>query len=169
MHGQVMAFLSGLRDRYPAMFLGPRVVEFGAYNINGSARPLFAAPEYVGVDWRPGPGVDVMSLAHEFRTYPDAYFEVAIATQMLEHDPYWRQTIARMTELVSVGGAMILTWAGPGWSVHEVNTAPQQGYYQNLALAEVIEEIAKHATWRVEVYEQHADPPDAFWAGVDKQ
>ena len=170
MHEQVMGFLNGVRARHPLVFLGPRVVEFGAYNVNGSARSLFQADEYVGVDWRPGRDVDVVSLAHEFTAYPDEYFDVAIATQMLEHDPFWRQTIGRMSKLVRPGGAMILTWAGPGWRRHELEAAPLAGYYQNLSLAEVREEIMRHGTWRVEIYEAHAgDQPDAFWAGIDKR
>ncbi len=164
-----MGFLRGVRSRYPLVFRGPAVVEFGAYIINGSVRELFEAEEYVGVDWRPGPGVDVVSLAHEYAGEP-GHFDVAIATQMLEHDPYWRETVARMTELVKPGGAMILTWAGPGWRAHELATAPEQGYYRNLSLAEVREEIARHGTWRVEIYEEHVgDQPDVFWAGVEKR
>ena len=37
-------------------------------------------------------------------------------------------------------------------------------------LEKVREEIARHGTWRVEIYEEHVgDQPDVFWAGVEKR
>ena len=64
---------------------------------------LFAAREYVGLDWRPGPGVDVVSLVHEYK--PGRHFDTVISTEMLEHDPHWRESVQRMIELVKPGWA----------------------------------------------------------------
>ena len=48
-------------------FVCDSVLECGSYNVNGSVRDLFAVREYIGLDWRPGPGVDVVNLVHEYR------------------------------------------------------------------------------------------------------
>jgi hypothetical protein len=168
MHGRVMDFLKGAKHMHPGAFRG-KIIEFGAYNINGSVRDLCEADEYVGVDWRPGPGVDVVCLAHDYRERPEGYFPTAVATQMLEHDPHWRLTLARMVTLVKPGGYVILTWAGPGWEAHEMDTPPERGYYRNLEMHEVRGYLKLLGAWREELSEVHGDPPDRFWMGIGRK
>ena len=67
MHQEVRDWLGELRRQYLEAFVCDSVLECGSYNVNGSVRGLFAAREYVGLDWRPGPGVDVVSLVHEYK------------------------------------------------------------------------------------------------------
>ena len=143
MHGAVMWWLRQARQVYPLVFACERVLECGSYDINGSARGLFTAQAYTGLDWRPGPGVDVVGLAHEYAD--DRGFDTVISTQMLEHDPHWRLSLRRMWELLRPGGTLIVTWAGPLTARHEVHTAPEAGYYAGLALADVVEELAGYA------------------------
>ena len=46
---------------------GKRVLEVGSYDVNGSVRPLFeGAKQYIGIDSRPGPGVDLVMSARSF-------------------------------------------------------------------------------------------------------
>lgn len=130
MHGEVLDWLETVRAALPALFRCRRVLECGSYDINGSARSLFEDCEYVGLDWRPGPGVDIVGLVHEYE--PDALFDVVISTEMLEHDPFWELSVARMCQVLRPGGALLLTWAGPGRPRHEVETAPEAGYYRGL-------------------------------------
>jgi SAM-dependent methyltransferase len=138
MHKQVMQFLSSVKEQYPALFRGTRVLECGSLNINGTPRVFFEEPaEYVGLDWRPGPGVDVVSLAHEYYGHPDDHFDVVISTEMLEHDPHWMHSIHRMTQLVKPGGALIITCAGPGRAEHETYTSPESGYYRVISAMEL--------------------------------
>ena len=102
MHIEVRDWLGELRRQYSEAFVVDSVLECGSYNVNGSVRDLFTAREYVGLDWRPGPGVDVVSLVHEYQ--PGRMFDTVISTEMLEHDPHWRESVARMIELVKPGG-----------------------------------------------------------------
>ena len=114
-----------LRRQYSDAFVVDSVLECGSYNVNGSVRDLFTAREYVGLDWRPGPGVDVVSLVHEYQ--PGRMFDTVISTEMLEHDPHWqRASIAGvLIELVKgrtpfgLGGTLIITCAAPGRGEHE--------------------------------------------------
>lgn len=126
--------------------VGRTVVEFGSYDLNGTPRPAFGgAASWTGVDWRPGPGVDVVGLAHEA---PVASADVVVCCQMLEHDPHWQLTVARACNLVRpAGGWLFFTWAGPGYVEHELDTAPDDGsgeaYYGNLSTLDVVRVVAE--------------------------
>ena len=132
MHVEVRDWLgelrSDVRQQYLEAFVCDSVLECGSYNVNGSVRGLFAAREYIGLDWRPGPGVDVVSLVHEYQ--PGRRFDTVISTEMLEHDPHWRESVQRMIELVKgrtpfgLGGTLIITCAAPGRGKHELACSP---------------------------------------------
>jgi hypothetical protein len=151
MHGSVLAWLRTVKAHRPELFCGVRVLECGSYDINGSARPLFEDCEYIGLDWRPGPGVDVVSLVHQYR--PAAPFDVVVSTEMLEHDPHWVGSLWSMTAALRPGGSLLLTWATPARDVHEVDCAPKAGHYQGLQLAEVVKAIMP---WYEEIEAQTA-------------
>ena len=145
MHESVREFLGRLKLQHPDVFHG-RVAEFGSFIINGTPRGLFDGQEYVGIDWRPGPGVSVISLAHAYDP-GDTRFDTIVSTSMLEHDPHWDRSLRNMVRLLRPGGSMILTCAGPGFHKHELETAPSGDghasgtYYRNLSAVEILAEI----------------------------
>ena len=96
------------RIRYPRYFSGVKVVEFGSFNINGSVRQFFNDCDYTGLDWRPGPCVDVTALAHEFKT--DKKYDTVISASMLEHDPFLDQSVKRMVDVMDDNGILLLSF-----------------------------------------------------------
>ena len=132
-----MMFLKQMKAQYPRAFRCERVLECGSYNVNGTPRGLFQVAEYIGLDWRPGPGVDVVGLVHEWPGRPDEYFDTIVSTEMLEHDPHWRESLKRMSDLLASGGYMLLTAAGPGRGPHDVEVAPDGRHYRTLTLADL--------------------------------
>lgn len=105
-----------------------RVLEVGSLNINGSVRDHFQnIKTYIGVDWRQGPCVDLISLAHEMEF--GEKFNTIISCSMLEHDPYWEQSITRMVELLRDDGALFLSWGAALCAPHEIHTAPDKQYH----------------------------------------
>ena len=66
-----------------------------------------------------------------------------ISTEMLEHDPHWRESVQRMIELVKgrtsfgLGGTLIITCAAPGRGEHELACSPLPEYYQEIGGAEL--------------------------------
>lgn len=95
-----------------------KVLEIGAYDVNGSVRSLFSgAHEYVGVDLNEGPGVDVVSLGHEV-DHNDGYYDVAISSECFEHDPHWRETFVNMVRMTRPGGLVAFTCASRGRPEH---------------------------------------------------
>lgn len=162
MHAEIIDFLNrAVHDSGLGSTRGRRVIELGSYILPGqqSVRDVLgdAAESYVGVDWRAGPGVDVVAIAHEAPDLGGA--DVVACCQALEHDPHWRMTIDRAVRELLRGrhdtGYLFLTWAGPGYPEHELETAPatEDGepagtYYRPLSLAEVAGALTASVTTR---------------------
>lgn len=147
MHVEILDFLRRARDEaeVPASLAGLSVVEFGSYIINGSPREVFTgAGTYIGVDWRAGPGVDVVSLAHDVAV---DRADIVLCCQVFEHDPHWERTVRKACEMIRAGGWLFFTWAGPGYQEHELATAPSvdggSRYYRNLPTEDVVEGVLK--------------------------
>ena len=128
-----------------------RVLEFGSLDMNGTAREVLGGcPKYVGVDWRPGKGVDVVCLAHEYRAAQP--FDVGVCTEMLEHDPHWRRTLAALAANVRRGGVLLITCAGPAREEHELDCAPAGDgedavsgeHYRNLTVLDLVAALPGH-------------------------
>ena len=176
MHLEVRDWLEELRKQHPEAFECASVLECGSYNVNGAVRDLFTAGEYVGLDWRPGPGVDVVSLVHEYQ--PGRHFDTVISTEMLEHDPHWRASVQRMIDLVKgrtafgLGGTLIITCAAPGRGEHELACAPEPEYYQEIGGAELCDLVRTSFDW-VRWWQQRPGNPsglsvDTYLLGVGR-
>jgi len=88
---------------------GP-VYEIGSRDINGSVRPLFGAVKYLGVDLKPGPGVDVVGDALDY--LPPFEPQTVVCCEVLEHCAAAILLVMHACGLVPPGGALILTTAG---------------------------------------------------------
>lgn len=114
MHDSVLAFAAakvvehGLASR--------KTLEIGSLDVNGSTRTMFSG-EYLGLDLRPGPGVDLVASGHAV-PLEEASVEVVVCTEVLEHDPaYWR-TLSEIRRVLVPGGHLILTTRGNGFGEH---------------------------------------------------
>ena len=165
-----MAFVNRIKNLFPDLFLGKRVLEIGSLDINGSIRPLFANCVYVGVDLGPGPGVDLV-VAGEDLTYPDGSFDVVASCECFEHNPNWVATFNNMTrmsrELVFFSCA---TTGRPEHGTRRCNPhdAPFCGdHYRNLTAEDVMAEcdLSSYEMYEFSVNDQAHDL--YFW-GVKK-
>jgi len=132
----VTEFVAEMKALFPEHFEGCRVLEAGSLDINGSVRPFFHGCDYIGIDWREGKGVDVVSFAHEYN--PGLRFKTVISTEMLEHDIYADQTVPHLHAVLDAGGLLIVTCAGPGRGGHE----PESGvnnHYENITPERVLD------------------------------
>jgi hypothetical protein len=107
---------------------------------------------YIGVDWREGPNVDVVSLTHDFR--PAIRPELVCSFEMLEHDPYAAMSLKHMAGMVADGGCLMVTAAGVERPVHELYTAPARSdtcpegnHYQGLRLFDLIAPVLAVSNW----------------------
>ena len=110
-----------IRSKHPDYFVDKKVLDFGSLDINGNNRELFSGGEYIGVDIGPGSNVDVVCLAHEYKT--DVPFDTIISTQMLEHDQYWQRSLTNMLILLKSGGLLLLHCATNNFYVHGTKTS----------------------------------------------
>lgn len=159
MHNEIKSFFQRMKLNHGNAFMAQRVLECGSYDINGNPRGFFSPQEYVGIDWRKGPGVDEVSVVHDYKGRPDAYFDFVIATSLLEHDPHWHESVQRMCELLAYGGSILITCGGPGFHQHELETSPGyiEGmsvhsageYYGNLTAFEVLSALILQTRFRV--------------------
>lgn len=159
MHASIQVWVSQVREQHPSHFAeGVRVLEYGSRNINGGVRGYFPAPgEYVGIDYHPGPGVDVEGVAHEY-THPVGEFDVVITTETLEHDPYWRETLEHAVRNLRSGGLLVMTCAGPRRPPHNHDDSPTPGYYANLDTQEVRDHLESLGDWSsLDVFLHRAD------------
>uniref|UniRef100_UPI0026191979 tetratricopeptide repeat protein n=1 Tax=Pseudomonas sp. TaxID=306 RepID=UPI0026191979 len=144
MHWEQNNFIQSVKCLFPNFFKAVSVLEIGSYDVNGSVRPQFEATRYVGVDLITGPGVDVISTGHEFRS--EERFDVAISTECFEHDPFYTATFLNMVRHVREGGLVIFSCAAEGRPEHGTRRAEPasspgtvaQGYdyYRNLSEAD---------------------------------
>lgn len=116
-----MAF--GRRVLTAEMIAGARVLEVGAYDVNGSFRPLAEAlgpAEYLGVDIVSGPRVDMICHAASLeRQFGPESFDVVITTEMLEHVADWRAVSRNLKAVLRTGGWLVLTTRAPGFARHD--------------------------------------------------
>ena len=115
MNGPVMTWMA---EQVQAHDIAERsVLEVGALDVNGSVRGLFRGP-YVGVDIRPGPGVDEVMDGHDLR-FGDRTFDVVLSTEMLEHDSAFWLSLAEMGRVLRHGGHLFLTTRSNGFPAHD--------------------------------------------------
>jgi len=111
----------------------PSVVEIGGRNINGGVRDLFTCDRYVALDLEPGPGVDVVADAIEWR--PDEPVDLVICCEVLEHEARQEELIRAALAYLKPGGALLVTAGGPGrapHSGHDGGPLAEGEHYANL-------------------------------------
>src|SRR5262245_53618630 len=107
MHASVLAFLRGILKEESVA--GVRILEVGAFNVNGSARDVLeplGPSRYLGVDTQAQDRYvdlvcDVSQLVEQFGA---AAFDVVISTEMLEHCRDWKVAVEQMNAVLSPGG-----------------------------------------------------------------
>lgn len=96
---------------------GRFTLEVGSFDVNGTVRRYFTGP-YVGVDFRAGPGVDMVADANRLPFSADT-FPCVVCTEMLEHDPAPWLSVPQMARVLRPGGILLLTARGIGFPLHD--------------------------------------------------
>jgi SAM-dependent methyltransferase len=145
-HPEQAEFFCGVRAHYPRAFERARVLEVGSLDINGSVRELFADCDYTGVDLQLGPGVD-LACQGQLVAFPSGHFDTTISAECLEHNPFWRETVANMLRMTRPGGLVLISCATTGRLEHGTTrtnpdaspftSAEKWDYYRNLSAADL--------------------------------
>lgn len=163
MHAEAMDFLHRVK---PMLGRRDRVADFGALNVNGSAREVFGkatAEEYIGVDVRPGEGVDVVADAAWWHG-ADFLFDLIVSTECLEHTPYAAAICYNAYRLLRPGGVFLVTAAGPKRQPHSVDggALPEGEWYRNVSEGELCEWLRPFAVKLI----QNRDDVDLYALAV---
>lgn len=128
---------------------GWTAIEFGSFAMHDhDPRPVarsFGCTEYVGVDWRAGPGVDLECMNSEApERLGDRRFDLAMSISALEHDPEWRATLGAMLAALRPGGVAAVTVPVGAWPAHEIDCAPLGGtFYENRTAEEIVDAFSE--------------------------
>jgi hypothetical protein len=110
------------------------VIELGSRDVNGSVRGLFDAERYIGIDVRPGNGVDIVA---DGATYtPPAPPDLVVTCEVLEHTPEAEAIIRQALTILPAGGRLLVTAAAPERAPHSAEDGgPLRAgeFYQGIA------------------------------------
>lgn len=115
-----------------------KVLDIGGRDVNGTCRPLFPRADYLAVDLRDGPGVDIVADVTTWNTR--RRFDLVVCTEVLEHCPDWQALVVAAAKFLRRGGRLILTAAGPGrapHSAHDGGNLRAGEHYANIEPAEL--------------------------------
>ena len=107
-------FLHGLARAVAESFSLPEpILEVGSYQVEGQEaiaelRGLFPGKEYVGVDMRPGPGVDRVEDV-EALNLPDASVGTVLALSTFEHVPHFWRGFEEVRRVLRPDGALLVS------------------------------------------------------------
>jgi SAM-dependent methyltransferase len=126
---------------YKNFFRGKKIsiLEIGSYNVNGTIRDIFSSQEYVGVDVKKGPCVDIVydGLNLDIQNK----FDLSISCECFEHNPYYLENFKKMIEQTKNDGVVVFTCASIFRKEHgTTRTTPADSpgsmekwdYYKNL-------------------------------------
>src|SRR5262245_60878193 len=117
MHPSALAFVTVALTSVDVA--GRAVIEAGALDVNGSARPWvesLSPASYLGTDMRPGARVDVVCRAEDLPVrFGPGTAGIVLTTEMLEHAVSWRAAMRGLIGVLAEGGILVLTTRGPGF------------------------------------------------------
>jgi hypothetical protein len=109
-------------------YLTELIYEFGSNDAIGMGEndPVLRASRdaisHIGIDWRPGINVDIVSLAHEVKLPLKA--NAILSASMLEHDPYAELSLAKMVDSLKGDGLIALSWGSARNNPHYFEHSP---------------------------------------------
>lgn len=178
MHTEQRKWCEDIRDARWWFFSDVLALDVGSADICGTNQDLFTYSCVLGVDVAEHQGVDIISRVHDLPFRADL-FDTIICTEMLEHDRYWRKSIARMIEMLKPGGLLVITCAGPMRREHgtprknpkdSLTAKIGDEYYGNLKKEDLEEELEPSGGGWKETEMQYArNKNDLYFWGVKSE
>jgi SAM-dependent methyltransferase len=149
-HRAQLEFVKITKSLFAEMFVGKKVLEIGSLDINGSVRGFFESCDYIGLDVSTGPGVDLVCEGQKYDA-PSNTFDVVISCEVMEHNPFWEDTIRNMIRLLRPGGLMVMSCATTGRKEHgtarsdpaasPLTVGKGWDYYRNLTKNDIVRNV----------------------------
>ena len=90
-----------------------KVIDFGAYNVNGCLRPIFENCDYKGIDMASGPNVDIVCIGDKTPFDKDT-IDVVTSSSNFEHDDCFWMTFLEMCRIIKPGGLIYVNVPSSG-------------------------------------------------------
>ena len=171
-HTEQISFIKRTLELFPQFKSTDRLLEIGSQNINGTARDFLEAKRYIGIDLTEASGVDYVC-AGELIELPDAWADVVISTECLEHTEDWKQILVNSIRICTANGIVILTFAGLYRPAHgtidskDPDSSPlTQQHYANLDMNTFMDAIKLSAYFDRYCFEANSDPGDSYFWGI---
>lgn len=146
-------WLQRRKDAHPEEFINRRVLEIGSLDVNGNVRDLFHNTSFVGVDWKEGKNVEVVSLAHE--THFEERFNTLLSMNHLEHDPYWEKSLDHNLQYLSPGALLYIRWGTEKSQRHGDEFDPSHTGYHPKTMQQVKDFLEKNGIKIFDAVEEH--------------
>jgi len=99
-----------------------KVIEIGAYNVNGTIRPTiekYSPESYLGTDIEEGPGVDMVVWGENLvETFSKDSFDLVVTCDALEHVYNLKEVISNIKGVLKPGGYLYLTLPSTAFPFH---------------------------------------------------
>jgi len=148
-HKEQKDYFQSVKDKFPEVFVGKKVLDIGSYDLNGNNEYLFTDCDFTGLDIEEGPGVDVVCEAQKYDA-PDASYDVIISSECWEHNPYYKESIQNAVRMLKSGGFMLFACATTGRPVHGLGS--QQDEMLKTDPTWTVMPSAKLEGWQTEYY-----------------
>jgi len=176
-HPEQRDFIARVKSAFPSFFNGVRTLEVGSLDLNGTVRSYFDGGAYTGLDVAAGPGVDVVAQGQDYDA-PDGSFDTVISCEVMEHNPYWKETLANMIRVCRPGGLVLMTCASTGRKEHGT-TRTSKGdspltvdmgweYYRNLAAKDFRRALPVRTLLHPVAFFEHWTSRDLYMAGFKR-
>jgi hypothetical protein len=129
----------------PALAGARRVLDIGGCDVNGSPRALFSPQtEYLVLDARPGPDVDILADAVTWTPAREhrAAFDLVLCTEVFEHVRHWRGILYNLWLTAKPGAVCLITCATDPRGPHSILglvPPPPEEWYGNVPPNQLLE------------------------------
>lgn len=136
-----------------------RVVELGSQNVNGSLRDIITSnvKEYVGLDFAPGPGVDVVLTDAYNLPFDDNTFDVLVTSSCFEHSEMFWLSFLEGIRILKPNGLMYCN-APSSWMVYHRYPVDCWRFYPDAGKG--LETWARRNHYSTSVLESYITPPN---------
>ncbi len=176
-HPEQLAFVAAVRLAFPGFFNAGRALEVGSLDINGSIRGFFDGNAYIGIDVAAGPGVDTVCQGQDYDA-PDDSFDTVISCEVMEHNPFWAETIRNMIRVCRPGGLVVMTCATTGRPEHGTTRSEAADspltidlgweYYRNLTEQDIRQALPLHDLLRPVAFFSNLVSHDLYLIGFKR-
>lgn len=145
MHPEAREFSLFVKNILPIFFNKKRVLDVGSGDINGNNRFLFENCEYHGNDVIQANNVTIVSRTKDL-PFVNNTFDTIISTECFEHDPEYKESLAKIYDILKPDGLFCFTCASTDRAEHGTRRTSPECSYGTIGKLEDMSDYYKNLT-----------------------